>query len=483
MAFARGYKHDVFISYAHADDRPVIGADRGWVTAFAADLRTALSRQLRADADIWMDLNELKGNVQLTPAIMDGLGKTATFVVVVSPRYLGSEWCSIERKGFLHLVKGRADAGSGMFKVEIDELETEEGEQNEKLPSEFDGLIGYRFWVKQWPDPTPRTLGWPVPDPRREQHQDYYAQITRLSYELARELKRINRAEAPDPAATPKTTVYLAEATDDLWEKREKVKDYLKQSGLGVLPETSPSYGDVEEYQLAVDADLARCSLFVQLLSEVTGKRPFGQPHGYPRLQYDCAVRAGKPVLQWRKERLDVEEADDDQRELLEGCTVRAEGFEEFKKAVVKAATPPDEPPPPPPKSGKFVYVSTDMTDRPLAEALVGSSLERKGIDYIFPMLSGDPEVARNFMEANLNNCDAAVVVYCKTDFATVWSQTLQCRKIIAQRERPLPVIAVFDAPPPDEKDTPTFNFANVIHLNCRQDPKALDKFLDSLLP
>jgi hypothetical protein len=480
MAFVRGYRHDVFISYAHADDRPFGGADKGWVTAFAADLNTALSQRLRGDAELWMDIRELKGNAPLTPAIMQALRETATFVVVVSPRYLASEWCEREREAFLHLLGERSAEGSRMFKVELDSVEGGGG-QGRDTPSAFDDLIGYKFWVKEFSKPVPRTLGWPLPNPQRD--QDYYDRIKELSYELAEELERINDARGGGgeaPAPEPKTTVYLAEATDDLDGKREKIKAYLKQSGIGVLPETWRSYEDLEAYQNAVDADLARCRLFVQLLSEVTGKRPFGQSLGYPRLQYERAERAGMNVLQWRSEGAEVEEADDDQRALLEGCTVRAEGFEEFKKAVVKAATPPAAPPPPPPP-GKFVFVSTDTTDRSRAEQVVCDSLRRRGINYALPPSSGDPEVARKFLELSLNNCDAALVIYCETDIATVFSQTLQCRKVIAQRDEPLPRIAVFDAPPPSDRDPLPFNFDNLIHLNCRQDPTALERFLDSL--
>src|SRR5919206_3722583 len=212
MAFVKGYRHDVFISYAHADDRPFGGAEKGWVTAFAADLNTALSQRLRGDAELWMDIRELKGNAPLTPAIMQSLRETATFVVVVSPRYLASEWCEREREAFLRLVGERSAEGSRMFKVELDSVE---GGQGRKTPSEFDDLIGYKFWVKEWGKPVPRTLGWPLPNPLRD--QDYYDRIKELSYELAEELERINGAGGVvfgAPEAEPKTTVYLAEATD-----------------------------------------------------------------------------------------------------------------------------------------------------------------------------------------------------------------------------------------------------------------------------
>src|ERR1700742_944533 len=138
MAFVQGYKHDVFISYAHADNVALSGTDvkEGWVTTFASNLNKLLSRKLTSDASIWMDHRELTGYTPLSPAIMNALRETATFVVVVSPRYLASDWCRREREGFFKLMNERTVAGTRVFMVEIEKVE--------RLPEEFTDLIGYR---------------------------------------------------------------------------------------------------------------------------------------------------------------------------------------------------------------------------------------------------------------------------------------------------------------------------------------------------
>jgi hypothetical protein len=327
-----------------------------------------------------------------------------------------------------------------------------------------------------------------VPDPR---DQEYYNRLTRITYELAEELKRLESAPVRQDTVTPvaatvsstKPTIFLAEVTDDLDSKREEVKDYLAQAGFSVLPETWRAYEDLAAFERAVDDDLKRCSIFVQLLSEVPGRKPFNQPSGYPRLQYERGVQAGKTILQWRNDKLEVESVKDpNHRELLEGHTVRAEGIEEFKRAVVEAGTPSALPSQPPP-NGKFVFVSADTADRSRAEEFICRSLLKRGISYAMLPTQTDPEAVRKFMEISLANCDAALVVYCATDQASVLGQVLQCRKVIAQREQPIPAIAVYDGPPPpDERDEISFRFPNMHFLNCRQDQTALEKFLDSLV-
>jgi TIR domain len=123
MVFVPGYSHDVFVSYAHVDDEPLIGAQRGWVTTLINNLETVVRQKLGfRDFRIWMD-HQLAGNQPLTPAIMSALGNTATLLIILSPGYLSSEWCGRERTAFLRLVQGKRDACSQVFVVYSDNLD------------------------------------------------------------------------------------------------------------------------------------------------------------------------------------------------------------------------------------------------------------------------------------------------------------------------------------------------------------------------
>ena len=46
MAFVPGYKHDIFVSYAHVNNQVVPGADEGWVTILVKWLGIGLSQKL-----------------------------------------------------------------------------------------------------------------------------------------------------------------------------------------------------------------------------------------------------------------------------------------------------------------------------------------------------------------------------------------------------------------------------------------------------
>lgn len=185
MAYVPSCEHDIFVSYAHVDNAPLAGAERGWVSTLIDELKKELARLLgRADAfSLWMD-HELRGNEPVTPDIDDQLKKSATFVFIVSEGYLASHWCRLEFHTFLDQV----GEGSGrLFMIEPEGLKPEQ-----KLP-EFEELIGYQFWKSDPNTGRARILGIPKPNPDR--HPEYYENLTDLAAQLADKLKQLREEE------------------------------------------------------------------------------------------------------------------------------------------------------------------------------------------------------------------------------------------------------------------------------------------------
>ena len=85
-------------------------------------------------------------------------------------------------------------------------------------------------------------------------------------------------------------------------ETREaELVSHLTQAGLTVLPETWYREDSGQEFRAAMQADLHRCSVFVQLLGRLPGRRlKFAEGRRFPAVQHDIAKEMGKPVLQWR---------------------------------------------------------------------------------------------------------------------------------------------------------------------------------------
>ena len=168
--------------------------------------------------------------------------------------------------------------------------------------------------------------------------------------------------------------------TEDLDNRRDAVHRYLDQAGFRVVAGAELSRDDPEVYRVAVDADLAKSVVFVQLLSETPGRRFKGSELSYVAFQHQRAVAARKPVLQWRSRQLDAgsEEIPEDHRQRLCGPTVAATDLSEFKSLVVEtvknltALPPPDRDPAALGGTDKLVFVDAEETDLEAARTIVG---------------------------------------------------------------------------------------------------------------
>jgi hypothetical protein len=500
-------KHDIFVSYAHVDDEPDEGADKGWVTIFVEALKKKLAQQLGLrNCSLWMD-HELSRHTPFAGEILQTLHEIDILMVIVSPGYTASEWCRRERETFLKLVEQRRSPNSGLFIIERDYIEDQE-----RLP-EFDGLRGYRFWIEDHDGNLPRIriLGAPKPNPNDPKDRLYYDRLLDLARDVAKEIKR-RRALAQQHGATPtpsrafltvKTSdekprdsrvhdhdsaapvsIFLAEVTDDLEPRRDEVKRYFEQVGLQVLPDTLYSR-EVTTFREAADRDLTQCKLFVQLLGPLVGKKAPGCGQSYARLQYERARANGLPILQWRDPKLVVDTVEDpDQHALLEAETVQADSVEEFKNTVVaRARYLPSLPSLP--REKPLVFVNVDRGDFSLGDA-VGEELLRYGIESELPPWDYAQEDFRQAFEERLQECQGLIIVYGNTPSRWVDDQLRLWRKIRPKRDpkNAIRALAIYEVPPPPPKAPPTVKVADKPLIKCRDGLKGKDfeSFISLLL-
>jgi hypothetical protein len=113
MAFVPGFDHDVFISYAHGDDRD-------WINRFLDRLRPKLSGLLPG-ADIWIDKDDLRKSRDFEQDIPASLEKSAVLISLVSPTYITRPYCvQQECRRFGQLVAARKQPGQRFAAPEFD---------------------------------------------------------------------------------------------------------------------------------------------------------------------------------------------------------------------------------------------------------------------------------------------------------------------------------------------------------------------------
>ena len=146
-----------------------------------------------------------------------------------------------------------------------------------------------------------------------------------------------------------------------------------------------------------MQADLQRCSVFVQLLGRLPGRRTrFAEGRRFPAIQHDIAREVGKPILQWRDLADDPATIEDEaHRALLENA--RAGGFEEFKRAVVEASRRKVQTSRPR-AANAAVFVNADRADLEIAKNL-SDLLKQQGIMACWPIAEGSPEKVRQDLE------------------------------------------------------------------------------------
>jgi hypothetical protein len=475
MAFVPGYKHDIFVSYASEDDQPLYGAQEGWVTRLIKNLEVLLRQKAIRFPSLW-NIHQLPENVRKPTTIMENIRKSATFVVILSPAYVESEWFRCQIDGILDVVKSQVRARSRVFVVERDRLD------DEKPPTAFEDLGGYRFWVVEREGGYPRTLG--EPGPERLYHQI----LNTLAHELAQELKKLKTASV-EPVVEDKTlapdiigTVLLGEGTDDLYFIREEVKHYLEQFRIKVLPEVPYPRGP-EAFQHAVRHDLARSDLFVQLLSDSPFKTFPDMSQGYERCQYELAQETEITIMQWRDSELDISTIQDPiQRDFLQSETVMAMGIEEFKAEIVKILSIRETPSKISQYINPLVFINAASADADLSER-ISQQLEQLGVQPVSPWWEGEPGEIRDYFEQLVLHSEALIIVYGEVPSTWVVHQEFAIRKILPEREEEPHALAIYEGPPPEKKLPLPYKLPQIRILDCRNgvDERQLREFVNSI--
>ena len=448
MAVAPGFRHDIFVSYAHADDIPTAGAEVGFVSRLVGDLRTEVRRKVGNDVDIWWDHQKLARNTPVTPEIMSAAGDSACVVAVTSPAYLRSEWCSRERGAFLELIERRQTGrGGAIFMVSMEQID------HGKLPSGFRDLTGYDFYRQVESGRATRPLRVDLtPD-----KEPYYNLLSELAQNISNYLEGLKEKKVERSPASPvhadeknndKPFVLLTDVTDDLIQRRTEIKNYLEQAGILVLPEKRYSRDDMDLHRSQILADLERSRACVQILGPLTGDRS-DHPRGMAWLRFETIRNAGSkvPFIQWRDPDIPLDSiTDPDARELITPASVRTDRLPDFRRWVAEQALKkPDREAPSVEQGVVSIFINSDLLDRPFGAELA-QWFERNGFLVLEPPDAGAGADAREEWETNLKYCDSLMLVYGNTKPNWVKTQLLLSNKV--QRDAPLKKVCVYVAPP-----------------------------------
>lgn len=459
-SFVDGYQYDIFVSYAHVDNSPLPGAEQGWVSTLINGLRNHLGQKLgRADAyQLWLDNHE-PTNAQLIANRQQHISNSALLLLILSPAYVASEYCMLELN---HFITQHGIETGRIFIIEHDYIEAEE------RPNSLESIMGYPFWIRDHATQQVRKLGIPKPNPERE--FEYYQRLDDVAREMVCKLKSMQQTENPCAEnMTPMTTVFLAAATEDLIEQRSKIKRYLIQQNIRVLPENSTGFNP------SIHADLEQSQLFIQLLSD----KPDA---GYADYQYKQAKAAKLNIVQWRPQFIDPEQVSDPlQRDLLMTDTVVVMGLVEFQHYVSQQIIKWQKMEAERQHQAQFlqqiqqqteqdivVFIDANPEDMNLGQQ-ISEVLHHHGIAYTLPLpITPQTKAAeiRKDLKNNLLYSDALLVLYGEATPEWVRGQLWEVRRLQGNRKQSLKVLAVFNQLS-QQKPPLNMNLPNMRLLEC----------------
>jgi hypothetical protein len=514
------FTHDIFISYAHLDDRSPFGDEKGWIDLLHERLSILVAQRLGIELRIWRDGHNLQGNDELQGAIGEGVTQSLLLIPIISPGYVQSDWCNREMVAF-HAGEPPPQAAAPGFRSRVFKvIKTPLPDHLQNLePEQIRNLIGYRFYGEDESDGQLREFS---SDPK---DQSYWKTLNRLVSDVAKtliELKYSSSSQAAGSAANAIAAsapavgasaaiasygaelaqlVYLAETTSDLMREYELVRDELRQRGHRVLPEQKLPLEEMKQTEEAVRADLARCALSVHLVGTRYGSTPEDDARSVVRIQEELADERGasNPAFQrllWMPPGLATPAlaiSDERQKsfiaELQTRVTVGAEllqtSVEDLKTRIVEKLNPPAKTTARDGHSAKLkqVYLICEDRDRSLVRP-IKQYLFQQNLEVVTWLDEGAAETRMDHHRKNLKECDAALVYFGSGDEPWVRKNLEDLEKAYGYgREADWLANAVYVGAPPSEQkeDFLTHLVPYVIRNFSSFDPNDLRDFVSAV--
>jgi len=458
MAYVGGFKHDIFVSYAHADD---LADPQGiqWITEFQVFLKRAVKQHLAGhEPDVFFDALDLHANHPIE-TVLANARQSAIFLPIISPSYVERPWPKDELQAFCETVA----TSDRIFAVE---LLPPIGD----YPDQLRVLNRKAFWWKdEKQGSAPRKC---TPKYESETYTNNVYDVAYLIANRLRELQPANPSSAGPPKHAAGKTVLLAEVTDDLRRTRRQVRDYLEQYDFAVLP-TRDYPEEPADFVKAFEADLAQADLFVQLLSEVRSPVDImgpeaAQPTSRGQYQYDAAKRRNLPSHQWRSPDVDPSSVAHHDQSLLAGPQVMAMGLQEFMKEIKKTLERPAPEPSKKKQMGDFIFINADHSDRNLADDLLSLFDDKSDWVVMAPLFSGTADQILEDLEANLRDCAGLLLIYGNSGPPWVRAQLRRYSKLEKSREQPPRLKSIVLGPPAPKSERDLGSSGGFTKLDCQ---------------
>ncbi len=481
------FEHDLFISYAHLDNKPLHDSRHGWIDLFHERLEIRLGQLLGKPPRIWRD-PKLDGNDYFGETLLNKLSQAAIIVSVISPSYLNSEWCLKELQEFdiRAAASGgvRVDEKSRIYKVLKTPVERDD------QPQELQGVLGYKFFETDQASKRFREFGH---DDGPDRDKRYWEKLEDLAQDITKLIKRLNNSEQPEVTPSGKT-IYIAETTSDLSEARDRIRRELQLNRHRILPDRPLSHDRRLRYE--VNGYVAESQVSVHLVGAEYGIVPEGEAKSIVELQRELASErigvSNFSQIIWMPQGISA--SDKRQQEYISELNnlnlptesiIRQSKLEDLKTLIHEKLNPPDPLPQLQKATGgngnhnpALVCIICDKPDYE-AVAPIEDYLFQHGFEAFSFASVADPKTRRQCLQ----QCDA-VLTYCgKTTDGWLQMKRIDLLKLSgSRRKKPMLAQAFYlSEPKTTGKERFRVQDALVIHNFGEFSPALLNPFIEKI--
>ena len=185
-------QYDLFVSYAHSDDRD------GWVSALVEGIRQEHAQFTPRPLAVFFDRQEIRTMDDWEHRILHGLRSSKAMIAVLSPQYFASAYCRKEWEMFLEHELARCMPGEGIAPIYI--VTAPELDQPQAGQALEDWLAGIRR--RQYLD----LREWHPHGIAALREEDVRHRLQELEHDIAQRIARVERARdstSTVPGANP----------------------------------------------------------------------------------------------------------------------------------------------------------------------------------------------------------------------------------------------------------------------------------------
>lgn len=450
-------EYDIYISYDKADNMPLQGSDKGWVSYIQMFLELILEQILNKKPSFLFFPN------QENPSAIH-IENVQILICIISPSFINSKNCIEDVDIFLSAQESITESQGAIFKL------TKSPVSPSQEPSYFQGIRNYELFKGQLETVEVKAVSdFFTP----EFEKMFWMKLIDLAYDIANELtsKKGNIYNIGLIKKKLKHNVYLGQTGYDFTNERNYIKRELQKHGYQVLP-NQPFPSNMRELEVFVRKNMEKSILSVHLVGNNYGELSQNEEVSIAELESKIAEEHGKHVhaenafnnktksfkqIVWISP--EIRKIDERQKsfienliqeaETLEGVEILQTPIEDLKsiikkeilaQSVKKSITINKS------NKGKL-YLVFDKIDSEEG-ILMAKYLEEQGLDVLVPAFEGQLMDIRQRHIENLKVCDAAIIHYGKVNEQWVRMKSLDLMKSEGfGRNKPLQAKAIFAAP------------------------------------